>query len=319
MDIWKTVVVAMAAVIAGMYWKGDNSPPSSIVSETTDSEYEYVVVGGGTAGCVLAARLAEDPNNTVLLLEAGVSPEGMFIFEAPLAYNQTWGREFEWDYRTVPRTDIYKGLANNQGLIFKGKVLGGSGIMGMMEHSRGSSFDFNRWEEELGCSGWGSEEVFPYFAKLEDTRCASKWNSQGIRAKGGPIVIDEANLTPMSDIFLHAGFDMGYKIIDTNGDHAIGFDRYQYTVRDGVRSSTASEYLFRKGKRENLHVSTGSFAERIDIQNKRAVGVFFIRNAKRHYVRARKEILLSAGVFNSPQLLMLSGIGPRKHLEQTGS
>ena len=312
---WQTLVVVMAAVLVNYYFR-EEIPPTSIVREYTDSEYDYVIVGGGTAGCVLAARLAEDPTNKVLLLEAGASPENKFIFEAPLAYNQTWGRDNEWSYRTETRSDIYKGLRQNQGLLLKGKVLGGSGIMGMAENSRGSASDFNTWAEQMGCDGWGSEDIFPYFAKLE--HCHIKRFLTGTRNIKGPIAVNEVNLVPIGDMFIQAGAEMGYSSVDTNGDPAIGFGRYQYSVRDGIRSSTASEYLFKKGKRDNLHVSTESFVEKIDIRNKQAVGVVYINTAKRRYVRAKKEVILSAGVINSPQILMLSGIGPKLHLQQKG-
>ena len=313
---WQTLVVVMAAVLVNYYFR-EEIPPTSIVREYTDSEYDYVIIGGGTAGCVLAARLAEDPTNKVLLLEAGASPENKFIFEAPLAYNQTWGRDNEWGYRTETRLDIYKGLRQNQGLLLKGKVLGGSGIMGMMEYSRGNSFDFTTWEEQHDCKGWGSEEVFLYLSKLEDN-LIGRHHTSGFRESGGPMAVTEGRLSAVGDMFLQAGLEMGYEITDTNSDIGIGFDRYQYSVRDGIRSSTATEYLFKKGKRDNLHVSTESFVEKIDIQNKQAVGVVYINTAKRRYVRAKKEVILSAGVINSPQILLLSGIGPKIHLQQNG-
>ena len=274
-------------------------------------EFDYVVVGGGSAGCVVASRLSEDPNTTVALLEAGPADTSVLIHcpmgLALLAQNGS----ANWKFDTTPQP----GLNGRKGYQPRGKVLGGSSSINAMIYIRGQQEDYDHWAAE-GNTGWSWNDVLPYFKKSED-------NARGADAfhgTGGPLHVQ--NLTspnPLGPIFVKAGTQAGYAANpDFNGASQEGVGIYQVTHKNGERHSAAKGYLTPNLLRPNLRVFTGAQTTRILLEKKRAVGVEFVMNGQTQQVRAKKEVLLCAGAFQSPQLLMLSGIGPHQHLQDTG-
>lgn len=221
----------------------------------------------------------------------------------------------------------------------RGKVLGGSSVLNTMLYVRGNKRDYNLWEE-LGNPGWSYEEVLPYFRKSQDQRnpylaknkrqhstgkisidCESFYLSHAFDLLGGYLTVQDAPyLTPIGPAFMQAGEEMGYDIVDINGDQQTGFAFFQFTQRRATRCSTAKAFLRPARLRKNLHVALFAHVTKVimDETNKRALGVEFIRNGRKQAVYAKREVILSAGAINTPHLLMLSGIGPREHLEQVG-
>ena len=184
-----------------------------------------------------------------------------------------------------------------------------------MIYTRGSRFDYDEWERN-GCSGWGYNDVLPYFLKSEDIQIP-EFMSSIYHSSGGPLAVSSSR-TQLTDHFMQAGKEAGYNITDYNGEDQEGFNLVQQTIRHGIRSSTSLEYLGHTANRNNLHIAVRRFVTKIEIINKKATGVFVIRNERKHYIKARKEIILSAGAINSPQILMLSGVGPNNHLSSLG-
>lgn len=303
-------------LIAFLYkWFPGNTKNTIVIDEISD-RYDYIVVGGGSAGSVLASRLSEDQEKTVLLLEAGAHFDESPLTHVPLGWSPLQHSEFDWEYYTEKQTQSFKGLKDNKGYWPRGRILGGTSILNGMQYTRGSKFDYDEWAAN-GCDGWSYKDVLPYFLKSEDIQIDDLKSSQ-YHSKGGPLAVSYSQPTKLTDLFMKAGQELGYNITDYNGEDQEGFSIVQSNVRDGVRSSTSLEFLGRIEKRDNLHIAVKSIVTKIEIRNERAVGVFLIRNNRKIYVEATREIILSAGVINSPQLLMLSGIGPKKHLEEIG-
>ncbi|XP_054004403.1 glucose dehydrogenase [FAD, quinone] [Hylaeus anthracinus] len=278
--------------------------------------YDFIVVGGGSAGAVVASRLSEVSNWTVLLLEAG-SDENE-ISDVPLLAGYTQLSEFDWKYQTSPPTASAYCLAmlGDRCNWPRGKVLGGSSVLNAMIYVRGNRRDYDNWAS-LGNPGWSYDEVLPYFLKSEDNRNPYLARTP-YHATGGYLTVQEAPWrTPLSIAFLQAGQELGYEIRDINGAQQTGFMLTQATIRRGSRCSTAKAFLRPVKNRENLHIAMNSQALRVLFNDdKRATGVEILRDGHQQTVRVRREIVLSAGAINSPQLLMLSGIGPREHLAE---
>ncbi|KAL4217456.1 hypothetical protein ACF0H5_023906 [Mactra antiquata] len=287
-----------------------------ILTEELNEEYDYIVIGGGTAGSVVASRLAEDVDKTVLLLEAGghFTDNDMFFF--PSGWGVIIGSEYDWKYVTEKQTTAAKGMRDNRFYFPRGKVLGGSGNMNGLQYTRGSKFDYDGWAAD-GCDGWSYKDVLPYFLKSEDIQI-DELKSSPYHNIGGPIAVSYSAPSGLSDIFIKAGKELGYHEQDYNGETMEGFSKVQSNIRNAARSSSSIEYLGAKGRKDNLHISVKSFVTKIDITDRTAKGVFFIKNDKKYYIKAAREVIVSAGAINSPQLLMLSGIGPEKELEQHG-
>ncbi len=265
--------------------------------------YDYVIVGAGSAGCVLASRLSEDPDVQVLLLEAG-PPDTNENIHVPLGYLQLGRTEVDWDYCSAPEPEC-----NERRIpLPRGKVLGGSSSINAMVYIRGNRRDYDEW----GVPGWGSAELVPYFLKAEDNeRGASRWHGAG-----GPLpVSEERSGNPMSRAFVEAGVQAGLaRNEDFNGDTQDGVGMYQVTQRGGMRASTAVAYLHPAMERDNLTVMPYMHVRRVLFEGTRAVGVEASQLGQVQELRAEREVILCGGAYNSPQLLMLSGVGAAEHL-----
>ena len=313
---WTCLLVALIAVFMAYYTEKGPFKRRSILTEEIDSEYDYIIVGAGSAGPVVAARLSEDKNVKVLLLEAGGHYDEHPLFHVPLHWLQLEKTEYDWEYYTEPQNVSCLGLNERRSYWPRGKVLGGSHILNAMQYTRGSKYEFDEWAAN-GCTGWSYEDVLPYFKKSEDIQI-DEFKSSKYHGVGGPMAVSGGEVTPLADLYLKAGQELGYNITDYNGEDQEGFNKMQVTVRKGVRSSTALEFLGNTADRDNLHIAIRSFVTKLEIHNKRATGVYAIRNGRKRFVKARKEVILSAGGINSPQILMLSGIGPKEHLKELG-
>lgn len=294
---------------------------SSTFSTSTDAAtYDYVIVGAGAAGCVLANRLSADPKFRVLLLEAGPQ-NNSFYHRAPLGFPYLLGSQSDWAFVTEPEPNL-----NNRRLYFpRGKLLGGSHAISVMLYHRGHPADYHIWNK--GSIGWGPDDVLPYFVKSETQQANDKRNSPAHGIHGPLSVSDLERLNPMCSAFLEASVDAGLgKNPDFNnwGTSQDGVGAFQVTQRKGNRETPATAYLSSISSRPNLTIETAATVERILFKSSEdaapvATGVSFIDSkGKRCIVNAAREVLLSGGVYASPQLLMLSGVGPAEHLRSLG-
>jgi len=263
--------------------------------------HDYVIVGAGSAGCVLAARLTEDPDVSVLLIEAG-PPDTIENIHVPIAFSQLFRTQVDWDYSTaaepfVDRRRIY---------LPRGKTLGGSSSINAMVYIRGNRADYDGWRER-GCEGWGFDDLLRYFKRAED----NERGDDELHGSGGPLTVsDDRAPNPITDAFLAACAQAGQPAnADFNGPEQDGFGRYQRTQRDGRRCSAAVAYLHPAMSRPNLTVETYMQVHRVLFEGERAVGVQAARLGELHELRAEREVILCGGAYNSPHLLMLSGIG----------
>ncbi|UYV70638.1 hypothetical protein LAZ67_8000117, partial [Cordylochernes scorpioides] len=273
-------------------------------------------VGGGSSGAVLANRLSEDPDTTVLLLEAGGKDNVMS--DVPLLAANLQMSPLDWAYQTEPQDHACFGLIDRRSRWPRGKVLGGSSVLNYMLYVRGNRRDYDHWEQ-MGAEGWGWRDVLPYFLKSEDNR-DPKVLQNGYHGVGGGLTVSTPSFaTPVAFDFVQAGRYLGYKNVDVNGPTQTGFMIPQGTIRRGARCSTAKAFLRPVRDRPNLDIVIFAYVTKIIIdQSKRARGVQFTRLKMPYKVYARREVIVSAGAINSPQLLMLSGIGPRHHLQSLG-
>lgn len=273
--------------------------------------FDYIVIGGGSAGAVLAGRLTEDPAVRVCLLEAGPADRSVFI-HCPAGLAMMARFELNgWGQYTTPQA----GLNGRRGYQPRGKVLGGSSSINAMVYIRGQHADYDHWAAQ-GNPGWGWEDVKPYFVRAENNeRGADAWHGQG-----GPLnVADLRAPHRFSRLFTEAGVQAGFPLNpDFNGATQEGVGLYQVTHKNGERHSVAKGYLTPHLNRPNLQVITGAQATRVLLQGRRAVGVEYRQGGQLHQVQAAREVLLSAGALLSPQLLMLSGIGPGAQLQRHG-
>jgi glucose dehydrogenase (acceptor) len=296
--------------------------PEDATSHLLD-EYEFIEVGAGSAGAVVANRLSEVAHWKVLLLEAGGDPTPTSDIPTLALHSQK--TDIDWQYQTEPQDGMCQGFRDKRCNWPRGKVLGGSSVLNYMFYIRGMKGDYDSWAA-AGNSGWSYEEVLPYFMKSEDmtseTLLRKHSNGKIYHARGGPLALGEFKGIEFGETILEAVKELGYeRLDDLNGEHQLGFANTFATIRNGTRCSTAKAFLSPIKFRENLHVAKHAHVTRILIydQTKKAHGVELrSRDGKILTVKFRKEIVLSAGSINSPQILMLSGIGPQEHLNEIG-
>jgi choline dehydrogenase len=273
-------------------------------------EFDYIIVGAGSAGCVLAARLSQDPNVRVALVEAG-GPDDAPEIKMPIAFPQLFKTKYDWDFATEPEP----GLARRRIYLPRGKTLGGSSAINAMIYIRGNTADFDGWAEE-GAPGWSYQELLPYFIRSE---CNERGDPR-YHGHSGPLPVqDSRSMHPLVDHLIEAGSRSGYRSNeDFNGASQLGVGRYQLTQRNGVRCSTASAYLHPSRERANLHVFTDTLVLRLLLHGRRATGVSIQRHGREETLFSEREIILAAGAYGSPQILMLSGIGSADELAPLG-
>ncbi|GGB53397.1 oxygen-dependent choline dehydrogenase [Roseibium aquae] len=276
-----------------------------------NQQFDFIIIGAGSAGCAMAYRLSEDPKNRVLVLEFGGTDAGPFIqMPAALSYPMNM-RTYDWGYESEPEPH----LGGRRLATPRGKVIGGSSSINGMVYVRGHACDFDNWEE-MGASGWGYRHVLPYFMRQE----TSHGGQDGWRGLNGPLHVRRGTKwNPLFAAFKEAGEQAGYGVTqDYNGQRQEGFADMEMTVHNGRRWSAANAYLKPALKRPNVELIKGALARRILIENKRATGVEYELGGEIIEAKAAREVILAASSINSPKILMQSGIGPADHLAEHG-
>lgn len=272
------------------------------------SSFDYIVIGAGSAGAVVAGRLSEDPSNRVLLLEAGGSNRHMSV-QTPVAFAKQFKTELDWEFYTEPEPNLYGRSLYHP----RARMLGGCSSMNAMIYMRGNQSDFDGWAKG-GATGWSYDEVLPLFKRTENNaRGGSEYHGVG-----GPMYVEELRSpNPVSEKILEAMVATGIPATrDFNGPDQVGAGLPQTTIHNGKRWSTAEAFVAPAKKRANFTLMTNAHVERVRIEGGRAVGVDVERDGRRETLRAEREVIVSAGAFNTPQILMLSGIGPADHLAE---
>lgn len=273
--------------------------------------YDFIVVGGGSAGCVLASRLSEDPNVSVCLLEAGGKDSSIFI-HAPIGTIAMMPTTLNnWAFETVPQA----GLNGRKGYQPRGKTLGGSSSINAMMYSRGNRYDYDLWER-LGNKGWNYDDCLPYFKKAENNEV----HYNEYHGQGGPLnVADLRSPSQIVERYIEACESIGVpRSADINGAQQLGITYTQVTQKNGERYSAAKAYLTPNLSRPNLTVLTKATTHKVLFEGKRAVGVEYGKKGKRFQIKCNREVILSAGAFGSPQILLLSGVGSKQDLDKHG-
>lgn len=274
-------------------------------------EFDYIIVGAGSAGCVLANRLSARPAARVLLLEAGGADNNIWI-HLPVGYFKTMHNPAtDWCFETEP----CPGLGGRKLQWPRGKVLGGSSSINGMLYIRGHSSDFDTWRQ-LGNAGWSFSDILPYFKRSEH----QERGADDLHGVGGPLAVSDVRMRrALSDIVIEAAVNAGLpRNSDFNGPRMEGVGYFQNTTRNGLRCSTAVAYLRPVRSRRNLHVVTDAHTSKIVVENGRAVGVEYFWHGIKRAVQARAEVILSAGAIGTPQIMMLSGLGPAEHIREHG-
>jgi choline dehydrogenase-like flavoprotein len=273
-------------------------------------EFDYIIVGAGSAGCVLAARLSQDPNVRVALVEAG-GPDDAPEINMPVAFPQLFKTKYDWDFATEPEP----ALGERRIYLPRGKTLGGSSAINAMIYIRGNAADFDSWSEE-GAPRWSYGEMLPYFIRSE---CNERGDPR-YHGHSGPLAVqDSRSMHPLVNHLIEAGVRSGYRPNDDfNGASQMGVGRFQLTQRNGVRCSAASAYLYSAREHTNLQVFTDTLVLRLLLHGNRATGVSIFHHGQERTLFSEREIILAAGAYGSPQILMLSGIGSADELAPFG-
>ncbi|XP_029680543.1 glucose dehydrogenase [FAD, quinone]-like [Formica exsecta] len=292
--------------------KNYGNPTAEEIEFATNAKYDFIVVGAGSAGSVLANRLSENKRWKVLLLEAGY--EQNLLNQIPILVGYFQLTDYNWGYKVEPQKNACLGMINHQCSWPRGKALGGTSTLYYMIHTRGNKLDYDKWAS-LGNVGWSYADVLPYFKKSERFNVPGIKNSSYHNENGYLCVEHVPYHTKLAMTYLEAGRELGYEIVDYNGQDQIGFSYLQVNMDHGTRCSAAKAYL--QLNRPNLEIITGARVTKVLINaDKRVYGVEYVKNNVWKTVSCSKEVLLSAGTIDSAKLLMLSGIGPRDHLEK---
>ncbi|KAK0052908.1 glucose dehydrogenase [FAD quinone] [Biomphalaria pfeifferi] len=310
-------VVATAVLFKFLVIDRINGPSTLALTNRFNESYDYIVVGSGSAGSVVASRLSEDPDKTVLLLEAGESDWEVDNIYTPGLATANWRSVNDWEYYSEPQNGTLTGMKTGRSFWPRGRALGGSSSINAMQYVRASRHDYDRWAEYTGVPEWNYQHILPYFKKSEDIQIAELQDSE-YHGHGGPWPINRIKSHPIAQKIIEAGQAIGYPFnIDYNGKTMNGISPSQVNAKNYQRYSTSRAFLHPHiGRRPNLHVAVHSHVQKVIINDKkRAVGVEVIKDGKKYTVGAKREVILSAGAIGSPQILLLSGVGPRKHLE----
>ncbi|XP_028140515.1 glucose dehydrogenase [FAD, quinone]-like [Diabrotica virgifera virgifera] len=297
-------------------WSGIN-PNGRSDYNWGEQEYDFIVIGVGSAGSVVANRLSENPSWKVLALEAGIFADPLTDIPTLAITNSRY--PYDWGFKTEKIPTACLGTVDGTCLIAKGKAVGGTSVTNFMVYTRGNKLDYDEWAA-LGNTGWSDDEVLPYFLKSENCEKCTDVDKK-FHSNHGPLNVEPPGWeSPLVDLFIKAGQEMGYNASDPNGHQQLGFSKVKGTKRHGRRCSTAKAFINPILQRPNFQLLTSATVTKIliDPSTKKAYGVQFIKSGMEHTVSATKEIILSAGTINSPHILMLSGVGPKEHLEDKG-
>jgi len=314
--VWTGLVVG-AAVLVGVYITRSQDRDSQLPLATTlNTSYHYIIVGGGSAGAVLANRLSEQSDVTVLLLEAGDDDRGHPLFRQPLMGQGASFSEADWQYYSEPENGKFSGLKNNRSYWPRGKVLGGTSNLNALIYTRGSRHDFDRWANYTGDTTWSYKYVLPYFLKSEDMR-TDELEKSNFHSRDGYFTVSRVDQTIVGQKIMEGLKDIGAKVNnDYNGESQEGVSATQVNHRNVVRMSTSRAFLQPVLSRTNLHVSVKSHVTKVFIKDRTAVGVSVVKEGKQLNIRCLKEVILCSGTVGSPKLLLLSGIGPKAQLQK---
>ncbi|XP_045539341.1 glucose dehydrogenase [FAD, quinone]-like [Papilio machaon] len=307
----QSFLAAQCALAGDHLW-----PPDATKAVIDDPNYDFIVVGAGSAGAVVANRLSEVPSWKVLLVEAGGNPT--ISTEIPQLFYNNMNTDLDWGYKPEPSETACKGYKQHRCAWPRGKVLGGSSSINAMFYVRGNKVDYDEWAA-MGNTGWGYDEVLDYFKKSENFSGPLTDESKKYHSKGGYLNVHKAEAAhPFEDLIIKAATEVGIKHLnDINGASQMGITTSYSTIKDGKRHSTARAFLSVIRARPNLHVMKNSFVSKILFHPKsnKVRGILIQKENEEIVVNAKKEVILSAGSINTPHLLLLSGIGPKEHLD----